>query len=53
MTEKPDHYFKGDACKWTGQTSEAHGVTWFHYELLEGHRKGEIIHQMEKPKATA
>lgn len=49
MTTQPDYHFKGDACKWTGESHEAHGATWFHYELLEGHRKGEIVHQTHKP----
>lgn len=49
--ENADHYFKGDACKWTGETSDQYGATWYHYELLEGHRKGEIVHQMDKPKS--
>lgn len=46
-----DYYFKGDACKYTGVTSKAHGTTWYHYELLEGHRKGEVVQQMDKPRS--
>lgn len=47
--EKPDYYFHGDACRWTGKTSKELGRLWYHYEILEGHRKGDIVQQMGKP----
>lgn len=42
-------YWKGDKARYTGKVSEAHGATWYELELLEGHRKGEIVVVLESP----
>lgn len=48
--QKPaDHYFRGDACKWTGDTQQIAGSLFYVYELIEGHRKGEQIVSQKAP----
>lgn len=44
-----EHYFNGDACKWTGAAEEHHNGLFYVYEILEGHRKGETIVSQQKP----
>lgn len=49
--EHADHYFHGDACKWTGETTQVYGGLFYVYELLEGHKAGERIVSQEKPRS--
>lgn len=42
-------FWKGDLAKYTGQTQQLYGQTWHEAELLEGHRKGELIFTCNPP----
>jgi len=36
-------YWKGDLARYTGRTERLYGGTFYEAELLEGHRKGQLI----------
>ena len=49
--EHADHYFRGDACKWTGEAEEHYNGFFYVYTIIEGHRAGERILSQEKPRS--
>ena len=48
---RPEHYFKGDRCEYTGKSEILHGALCYEFEFMEGHRLAQFGWTYHKPAA--